>query len=128
MKERNEMRCDVIYRCVSFIIDYQYFSEAVCKLCAMNFCVQRKSRYKSLCNGLISFVLCFVDQPGLTMGGAGHSKEIVKRLSDKGLFIGFDQDKNAIATAKERLSEYSDRVTGLIFFPNKRKKTTIAKR
>lgn len=37
-------------------------------------------------------------------------REIVKRLSDKGLFIGFDQDKNAIATAKERLSEYSDRV------------------
>ena len=36
-----------------------------------------------------------------TMGGAGHSKEIVKRLSDKGLFIGFDQDKNAIATAKK---------------------------
>ena len=45
-----------------------------------------------------------------TMGGAGHSKEIVKRLSNKGLFIGFDQDKNAIATAKERLAEYSDRV------------------
>jgi len=68
MKERNEMKCDVIYRCVSFIIDYQYFSETVCKLCAMNFCVQRKSRYKSLCNGLISFVLCFVDQPGLEPG------------------------------------------------------------
>lgn len=45
-----------------------------------------------------------------TMGGAGHSKEIVKKLSNKGLFIGFDQDKNAIKTAKERLSEYSDRV------------------
>ncbi|MEE0450724.1 16S rRNA (cytosine(1402)-N(4))-methyltransferase RsmH [Peptacetobacter sp.] len=45
-----------------------------------------------------------------TMGGAGHSKEIVKRLSSDGLFIGFDQDKNAIATAKERLAEYSDRV------------------
>ena len=43
-----------------------------------------------------------------TMGGAGHSKEIVKRLSDKGLFIGFDQDKNAIATAKERLSEFQN--------------------
>ena len=41
-----------------------------------------------------------------TMGGAGHSKEIVKRLSKDGLFIGFDQDKNAIATAKERLAEY----------------------
>lgn len=45
-----------------------------------------------------------------TMGGAGHSKEIVKRLSKDGLFIGFDQDINAINTAKERLSEYSDRV------------------
>ncbi|MFI3209822.1 MAG: 16S rRNA (cytosine(1402)-N(4))-methyltransferase RsmH [Peptostreptococcaceae bacterium] len=45
-----------------------------------------------------------------TMGGAGHSKEIVKRLSSKGLFIGFDQDKNAIATATERLKDYSDRV------------------
>ena len=45
-----------------------------------------------------------------TMGGAGHSKEIVKRLSSKGLFIGFDQDKNAIETAKERLKDYSDRV------------------
>lgn len=45
-----------------------------------------------------------------TMGGAGHSKEIIKRLSKDGLFIGFDQDINAINTAKERLSEYSDRV------------------
>lgn len=45
-----------------------------------------------------------------TMGGAGHSKEIVKKLSDKGLFIGFDQDKNAINTARERLSEYENRV------------------
>lgn len=45
-----------------------------------------------------------------TMGGAGHSKEIVKKLSDKGLFIGFDQDKNAINTARERLSEYESRV------------------
>ena len=45
-----------------------------------------------------------------TMGGAGHSKEIVKKLSKNGLFIGFDQDKNAIETAKERLKDYSDRV------------------
>ncbi|NMS90257.1 16S rRNA (cytosine(1402)-N(4))-methyltransferase RsmH [Clostridioides difficile] len=45
-----------------------------------------------------------------TMGGAGHSREIVKRLSDKGLFIGFDQDKNAINTARERLGEYEGRV------------------
>ncbi|MCR1955456.1 16S rRNA (cytosine(1402)-N(4))-methyltransferase RsmH [Clostridioides mangenotii] len=45
-----------------------------------------------------------------TMGGAGHSKEIVKKLSSEGLFIGIDQDINAINTAKERLNEYSDRV------------------
>ena len=68
MKERNEMRCDVIYRCVSFIIDYQYFSEAVCKLCAMNFCVQRKSHYKSLCNGLISFFYALWTSLGLNQG------------------------------------------------------------
>lgn len=45
-----------------------------------------------------------------TMGGAGHSKEIVKKLSSEGIFIGIDQDINAINTAKERLNEYSDRV------------------
>ena len=36
-----------------------------------------------------------------TMGGAGHSKEIVKRLSDKGLLIGVDRDMEAICVAKE---------------------------
>ena len=44
-----------------------------------------------------------------TLGGAGHSTEIVKRLKD-GLLIGFDQDINAINTAKERLKPYGDRV------------------
>ena len=43
-----------------------------------------------------------------TMGGAGHSKEIVKRLSKDGLFIGFDQDKNAIATATVGLGVKSE--------------------
>lgn len=46
-----------------------------------------------------------------TMGGAGHSKEIAKRLSDKGRLICFDQDINAINVAKERLAEFGDRVT-----------------
>ena len=41
-----------------------------------------------------------------TMGGAGHSKEIVKRLSDKGLLIGVDRDMEAICVAKERLAEF----------------------
>ena len=41
-----------------------------------------------------------------TMGGAGHSKEIVKRLSNKGLLIGVDRDMEAICVAKERLAEF----------------------
>ena len=39
-----------------------------------------------------------------TMGGAGHSKEIAKRLSGNGRLICFDQDINAINVAKERLA------------------------
>jgi len=40
-----------------------------------------------------------------TIGGAGHSSEIVKRLGS-GRLIGIDQDYNAINAAKERLSAY----------------------
>lgn len=43
-----------------------------------------------------------------TMGGAGHSKEIVKRISEKGLLIGIDRDEEAISVAKERLSEFKN--------------------
>ena len=43
-----------------------------------------------------------------TLGGAGHSFEIVKRLN-KGKLIGIDQDINAINAAKERLSDFSDK-------------------
>ena len=38
-----------------------------------------------------------------TLGGAGHSAEIAKRLSDKGRLIGIDQDDDALAAAKKRL-------------------------
>ena len=41
-----------------------------------------------------------------TMGGAGHSKEIAKRISEKGLLIGIDRDQEAICVAKERLKEF----------------------
>lgn len=41
-------------------------------------------------------------------GGAGHSEEIVKRLSEKGLLIGIDRDEEALKAAKERLKEYSN--------------------
>ncbi|VDG97404.1 Ribosomal RNA small subunit methyltransferase H [Lysinibacillus sphaericus] len=46
-----------------------------------------------------------------TLGGAGHSTEIAKRLSGKGRLICFDQDMTAIKAAKDTLSEYLDRVT-----------------
>lgn len=45
-----------------------------------------------------------------TLGGGGHSYEILKRLSDKGRLIGIDQDKDAIRAAGERLKNF-DNVT-----------------
>ena len=45
-----------------------------------------------------------------TMGGAGHSFEIAKRLVD-GKLIGFDQDIAAINASRKRLSEFKDKVT-----------------
>ena len=41
-----------------------------------------------------------------TIGGAGHSSEIVKKLEGSGRLIGIDQDINAITAASERLSDY----------------------
>lgn len=46
-----------------------------------------------------------------TLGGAGHSTEIAKRLSENGRLIGIDQDADAIAAASERLEPFADRVT-----------------
>ena len=43
-----------------------------------------------------------------TIGGAGHSKEIVKRLNDKGMLIGIDRDEEALKAAKNNLSEYKN--------------------
>ena len=45
-----------------------------------------------------------------TLGGAGHSLEIVKRLTT-GRLIGVDRDPAALEAAKQRLAEYMDRVT-----------------
>ncbi len=45
-----------------------------------------------------------------TLGGAGHSFEIAKKLTS-GRLIGFDQDGDAIAAATERLKPFQDRVT-----------------
>lgn len=46
-----------------------------------------------------------------TLGGAGHSYEICRRLSPKGRLIGIDQDEAAIRAATEHLGEFRDRVT-----------------
>lgn len=42
-----------------------------------------------------------------TAGGAGHSVEIAKKLSDKGRLIALDRDPNAIEVATERLTKYN---------------------
>ena len=45
-----------------------------------------------------------------TLGGAGHSTEILKRLNGTGRLIGIDQDADALKAAKERLKDF-DNVT-----------------
>ena len=43
-----------------------------------------------------------------TLGGAGHSIEILKHLSKKGLLIGIDRDKEALQSAKVKLKDYDN--------------------
>ena len=45
-----------------------------------------------------------------TLGGAGHSSQIAKRLTT-GRLIGIDRDRVALAAAGERLKPYEDNVT-----------------
>lgn len=46
-----------------------------------------------------------------TLGGGGHAWEVCRHLSDKGRFIGIDQDADAIEAAGRRLAEFGDKVT-----------------
>lgn len=41
-------------------------------------------------------------------GGAGHSLEIAKKLSNKGLLIGIDRDEEALEFSKNRLKSYKN--------------------
>ena len=41
-------------------------------------------------------------------GGAGHSVEIVKKLSQKGMLIGIDRDEEALSAAKKKLQDFSN--------------------
>ena len=43
-----------------------------------------------------------------TLGGAGHSKKIVEKLSDKGMLIGIDRDEEALAAASKNLEKYKN--------------------
>ena len=46
-----------------------------------------------------------------TLGGGGHSYEILRRLSPKGRLIGIDQDGEALKAAGERLKEFENQIT-----------------
>ena len=46
-----------------------------------------------------------------TLGGGGHSFQILKRLGDGGRLIGIDQDEDALKAAGERLAIFGDKVT-----------------
>ena len=43
-----------------------------------------------------------------TLGGAGHSKRIIEKLSDKGLLIGIDRDEEALKAAEKNLEGYTN--------------------
>ncbi len=46
-----------------------------------------------------------------TLGGGGHSFQILKRLGEGGRLIGIDQDEDALKAAGERLAIFEDKVT-----------------
>ena len=51
---------------------------------------------------------CYVDG---TLGGGGHAYEVCRRLSNKGKFVGVDQDAAAIEAAGQRLKDFGEKVT-----------------
>ncbi|MBA4312291.1 MAG: 16S rRNA (cytosine(1402)-N(4))-methyltransferase [Chlorobiaceae bacterium] len=65
---------------------------------------------------LVEAVLRFlITEPGGvyvdgTLGGGGHAESVLNRLSNKGELIGFDEDAEAIESAKNRLLRFQPRV------------------
>lgn len=45
-----------------------------------------------------------------TLGDGGHAEQILSKISSRGLLVAFDQDKDSIAFAKERLQPFKSRI------------------
>ena len=45
-----------------------------------------------------------------TLGGGGHSLEILKKLGPEGRLVAIDQDEKALVAAQKRLFEYKDQI------------------
>ena len=46
-----------------------------------------------------------------TLGGGGHSYEILRKLSPNGRLIGIDRDKDALNAASKKLNEFNNFTT-----------------
>ncbi|MCI8505058.1 MAG: 16S rRNA (cytosine(1402)-N(4))-methyltransferase RsmH [Lachnospiraceae bacterium] len=46
-----------------------------------------------------------------TLGGGGHAEAVCKKLSGRGIYVGIDQDEDAIKAATARLAPFGDLVT-----------------
>ena len=46
-----------------------------------------------------------------TLGGGGHAFHVLNRLSEKGRYIGIDQDEDAIRASTKRLAPFQEKVT-----------------
>ena len=58
-----------------------------------------------------------------TLGGGGHSLEILKKLNGSGLLIGIDQDDFALEYSKKRLNDYNN----IIFVKNNFSRPFVAR-
>lgn len=63
-----------------------------------------------------------------TLGGAGHAYEVCSRLSEKGRFIGIDQDEDALLAAGERLKVFEGKTNIIRVKDNYRNLAEILKR